>query len=327
MTSHMKRQFLTGLTLLASAPLVFSMQQNSPRVSDVELRLMDAQMNPLSTEFVVATRPDSRDAPHLFGLGLQEMIADEMTQELRKLQYGAIRRAIARKRPVTVRLQSKGVDFGILTARPDSFVELDQVHGVDDDLRVRPFFAQGGGFSIREFIVGAFKDEMGLECADPDLAVAAGGGKITTPSGLVLDGAYDTVNQWDSAVVSIGIGQWTLIHGKLQAFLAYVRANEPQTFERVFRQGVGVDLPSQRKPYDTRLIVDGVTLTERAGKTHDAEWVEFEGVFRPGGLGKPFRERDDSPGAKAWGEKVGPVKPSSIPAFPAGRLAHRLGSR
>jgi hypothetical protein len=28
----------------------------------------------------VATRPDSRDAPHLFGLGLQEMIADEVTR-------------------------------------------------------------------------------------------------------------------------------------------------------------------------------------------------------------------------------------------------------
>ena len=143
---------------------------------------------------VVATRPDSRDAPHLFGLGLQEMIADEMTQELRNIQYDAIRKAIADGRPARARLRSKGVDFGTITARPDSFVELDRVHGIDDDLRVRPFFAQGGGFSIREFIVGAFKDEMGLECADPDLAVAAAGGAVTTPSGLVLDGEYDTFN-------------------------------------------------------------------------------------------------------------------------------------
>jgi hypothetical protein len=117
------------------------------------------------------------------------------------------------------------------------------------------------------------------------------------------EGAYDTVNQWDSAIVSIGIGQWTLIHGKLQAFLAYVRANEPETFERVFRRGVGIDLPAQRKAYDTRLVVDGVTLKKRAGKKHDAEWAEFERVFRPGGLGKPYRQRDDSPGAKAWGDR------------------------
>src|SRR2546422_3979689 len=31
----------------------------------------------------VVTRPDSRDAPHLFGLGLKEMLADEMTTDLR----------------------------------------------------------------------------------------------------------------------------------------------------------------------------------------------------------------------------------------------------
>jgi hypothetical protein len=34
----------------------------------------------------VATRPDSRDAPHLFGLGLVEMLADEMTTELRAIR-------------------------------------------------------------------------------------------------------------------------------------------------------------------------------------------------------------------------------------------------
>ena len=34
--------------------------------------------------------------------------------------------------------------------------------GVDPDLRVRPFFAQGGTISIREFLVGAFNAEMGM---------------------------------------------------------------------------------------------------------------------------------------------------------------------
>ena len=34
----------------------------------------------------VATRPDSRDSPHLFGLGLQEQLADEMTRTLRTIR-------------------------------------------------------------------------------------------------------------------------------------------------------------------------------------------------------------------------------------------------
>src|ERR1700724_135100 len=38
----------------------------------------------------VATRPDSRDAPHLFGLGLKEMLADEITSDLRGIRDGTI---------------------------------------------------------------------------------------------------------------------------------------------------------------------------------------------------------------------------------------------
>src|SRR6266567_3839962 len=35
----------------------------------------------------VVTRPDSRDAPHLFGLGIKEMLADEITQDLRAWRH------------------------------------------------------------------------------------------------------------------------------------------------------------------------------------------------------------------------------------------------
>ncbi len=41
----------------------------------------------------VVTRPDSRDAPHLFGLGLKEMLADEITIELRAIRSTAVARA------------------------------------------------------------------------------------------------------------------------------------------------------------------------------------------------------------------------------------------
>src|SRR5207247_4757189 len=66
-----------------------------------------------------------------------------------------------------------------------------RVDGVDSDLRVRPFFAHGGTISIREFIAGAFQNEMGLQVVDPELVAAAQGGRVTTPAGMVLDGATD----------------------------------------------------------------------------------------------------------------------------------------
>ena len=150
----------------------------------------------------VTTFPDRRDAPHLFGLGLIEMLADEMTtdlraireQVLREAQTGVVarpadaagadaaatdaaatdaaRRPPPRPMPVTRPLIAKGVSFGRITAHPDGRVDTSAVKGVDADLRVRPFLHQGLTASIREFLVGAFHAEMGLQAADPVLCAA-----------------------------------------------------------------------------------------------------------------------------------------------------------
>src|SRR2546426_10119322 len=92
----------------------------------------------------VATRPDSRDSPHLFGLGLKEMLADEITADLRAIRNAAIKQSTkGKKAPVTLALTSKGINYGLITANPDGSVDTSNVQGVDPDLRVRPFFAQG----------------------------------------------------------------------------------------------------------------------------------------------------------------------------------------
>jgi CxxC motif-containing protein (DUF1111 family) len=67
------------------------------------------------------------------------------------------------------------------------------VVGVNPDLRVRPFFAHGGTISIREFAVGAFKNEMGLEAFDPCILTASRGGTCVTPAGMRLAGTQDTI--------------------------------------------------------------------------------------------------------------------------------------
>ncbi len=141
----------------------------------------------------VVTRPDSRDAPHLFGLGLKEMLADEITGKLRQIRASAVQAAQRDGRPVTRPLSAKGIDFGSITANPNGSLDTSRVEGVDADLRVRPFLAHGGTISIREFVVGALHGEMGLDAADPDLARASAGGAVTTPSGMVLDGSLDRI--------------------------------------------------------------------------------------------------------------------------------------
>jgi mono/diheme cytochrome c family protein len=142
----------------------------------------------------VATRPDSRDAPHLFGLGLREMLADEITQDLRADRAQAIAKAKARGKKTTLPLTSKGINYGSITAYPDGKVDTSAVKGVDFDLRVRPFFAQGGTISIREFIIGAANGECGMQAVDQEMTDAASiGYRYVTPAGMVLDGLLDII--------------------------------------------------------------------------------------------------------------------------------------
>lgn len=141
----------------------------------------------------VFTRPESRDAPHLFGLGLVEMLADEITRELRAIRAQALALASARHETVRLPLVAKGIEYGRITARADGTLDTSEVRGVNADLRVRPFFAHGGTTSIREFLVGALNAEMGMEAVDPLLVAAAGGADVTTPSGMLLSGSIDHV--------------------------------------------------------------------------------------------------------------------------------------
>lgn len=141
----------------------------------------------------VVTRPDSRDAPHLFGLGLKEMLADEITTTLRTIRTQAITAAKAIGRPVTLPLISKGIRYGSITALANGSVDVSKVEGIDTDLRLRPFFAHGGTASIREFIAGALQNEMGMQAVDPELVAASQGGRFVSPSGRVFDGATDMI--------------------------------------------------------------------------------------------------------------------------------------
>jgi hypothetical protein len=176
----------------------------------------------------VVTRPDSRDAPHLFGLGLVEMLADEITTDLRAIRARALREAREdstaaaseesssrderrcrrnRRRDcppsepppapgdgVTVRMQSKGLDFGTLTVFADGSVDGSRLDGIDADLRIRPFFHHGETISIREFLIGAFAAEMGLQADDPILCAATDPEEPvleTSPAGFVFDPSLD----------------------------------------------------------------------------------------------------------------------------------------
>jgi hypothetical protein len=193
----------------------------------------------------VFTRPDSRDAPHLFGLGLQEMLGDEITADLRAIRAAAVAEATRRGVPVERALVSKGIRYGRIRALADGRIDTRGVEGVDPDLRVRPFFAHGGTISIREFAVGAFKNEMGLQAVDPLLSTAAAGGRVVTPAGMVLDGALDKVEKPPAASASDdpdGDGVRNEIPTAIVDFMEFYLLNyfEPATYRQTRSTRLGL---------------------------------------------------------------------------------------
>jgi len=124
------------------------------------------------------------------------MLADEMTTDLRATRDLAVTRAHQTHHSITMKLLSKGIRFGSITANPDGSLDTSALQGVDPDLRIKPFFAEGSTISMREFIVGALHNEMGLSASsDPDLTIASTGGRVVTPSGMVLDGSKDKISK------------------------------------------------------------------------------------------------------------------------------------
>ena len=252
----------------------------------------------------VFTRPDTRDAPHLFGLGIIEMLADEITQKLRRIRDRAIQRATRLGRPITRRLQTrKGIHYGSITAYPDGSVDTDSVEGIDADLRVRPFFHHGGTISIREFVVGALNAEMGMEAVDPDLVTASAGGRVVTPSGMVLDGALDKIEAPPTASEAIdgdldGVANEipTSLVDHLEFYLlnyfkpaTYERTPQTRKGRRLFKdiQCMTCHIPSLRIQHDRRMADVETRYDVRKGGFNSLYAVATPLVQEQPGTGTP----------------------------------------
>jgi len=102
----------------------------------------------------------------LTGSGLVELLAREMTADLRTIRADAVAKARASGANERADLVSKGVRFGFVTARPDGVVDLDSVEGVDADLIVRPFSRKGVFTSLRQFTINALNVHHGMEAME-----------------------------------------------------------------------------------------------------------------------------------------------------------------
>ncbi|MDF1606745.1 di-heme oxidoredictase family protein [Hoeflea sp. YIM 152468] len=104
-----------------------------------------------------------RGTNHLFGAGLIELLAREMSHDLHTIRSKALARARAEGAAVRLALQTKGVAFGHITAEPDGSVNLDELDGLDTDLVIRPFSQKGVMTSLRQFTVNALNHHHGMQ--------------------------------------------------------------------------------------------------------------------------------------------------------------------
>ena len=109
---------------------------------------------------------NERNTNHLFGSGLVELLAREMSVDLTAIRAEALRQARASQQPVILDLHSKGISFGKITAQPDGVVDLSQLDGVDTDLVIRPFSQKGVMTSLRQFTINALNHHHGMQASE-----------------------------------------------------------------------------------------------------------------------------------------------------------------
>lgn len=106
---------------------------------------------------------NERNTNHLFGAGLVELLAREMTADLQAIRQAAATQARSSGQSVTLELTTKGVDFGTITVAADGMVDLSGLDGVDTDLVIRPFSQKGVMTSLRQFSVNALNHHHGIQ--------------------------------------------------------------------------------------------------------------------------------------------------------------------
>lgn len=129
---------------------VFLLAQHEDPVLESTSMMMSNHRNPLG----------------MFGAGPIEMLAREMSMDLRALRESALAQAKAQDRAVRVQLQSKGVSFGVLTMNADGSQDSSGIEGVDHDLIIKPFHQSGTKVSLRQFSANAMNQHHGMQAEE-----------------------------------------------------------------------------------------------------------------------------------------------------------------
>jgi len=140
---------------------------------------------------------NERNTITVTGDGLLELLAREMTAELRLQRSAALKQAHQTKQDVEVMLETKGVSFGTLIAKPDGVVDVSKLQGIDTDLVLRPFSRKGVFTSLRQFTINALNAHHGMQ------ATERFGVRWTGTHDFDGDGKPDEINEGDVSALTL----------------------------------------------------------------------------------------------------------------------------
>jgi hypothetical protein len=156
------------------------------------------------TDSVGAEFSDERNTLGMNGSGAIEMLAREMTSDLMALRDAAKAEAKTSGAAVTKQLDTKGVNFGQITAAPNGVLDTSKVQGVDADLIIKPFHQKGVVNSVRVFTVNAFNHHHGMEAVERfGIGQTDSQGNIITTNDFDGDGVPDELTVGDITAATI----------------------------------------------------------------------------------------------------------------------------
>ena len=162
-------------------------------------QVLDPVIDTVSAEF-----SNERNTLGMNGSGAIEMLAREMTVELLAIRDAAAVEARSLGKLVTKSLDTKGVNFGQITANPSGGFDSSKVQGVDADLIIKPFHQKGVVNSIRVFTVNAYNHHHGMEAVERfGIGQRDNKGNLITTNDFDEDGVPNELSVGDITVSTI----------------------------------------------------------------------------------------------------------------------------
>jgi len=243
----------------------------------------------------------NRQAPHIFGIGALQRLAEEMSQALHAIRASALGEAQSTGQPVTRELIAKQVNFGQLTAHPDASLDTSAVFGIDPDLLVKPIEWKGITASIRAFARDAGHNELGMQAVE------------ITGDGVDGDG--------DGVVDELSVGDIT-------AMVIY-QAAQPRPTTRQELAQLGVIPPLSAEELDQIKKGERIFSNTGCNSCHKPQLVINDPIFREPSLNPNYRDKIFPAGQDPLSKGVDPLQPITFDLtrdLPDNIISHQDGT-